>query len=208
MSGKFHIDKHGNVARCAADKMPCKAQPSGNIRQFHGDNEQEVYVAIAKQYRSVLKSLRHNSVPLSKVSKIEPVTDELIGHVLTDHERLSVSGRSETKFGVMVLHWLHDVEGRPIAYMKLSEEEGGVFLYDIEVRPEYRGYGLSRRLLRAFEKVSGKKVEHEGGYTAAGLRSVAPLFHDSESLEKEKSQLYDDMSFVSDWDKQLPKMPK
>lgn len=197
---KYHISSSGNVVKCRAVKTACKAQPPEGYEQFHSEIEFEVYDVISRQYHDILEGIKRPRLPKKFV-----VTDELIGSPDTDVERLSVSSEHNKPFGKVSHIWLSDTEGHPIAYIKVSQEEKGLYLYDIEVREEFRGHGLSKRIIKAVEKNTGMKMKHEGGYTPEGLRSVAPLFHDEKWIEEEKERTFSSMKFVTDWDTKMPK---
>lgn len=200
---KYHINARGESSVCSAE-IKCTLVPADGVTQFHGSRA-EVDSAIEGAYQvlanrdGLLRGVRKH-----KFSKSFEVSDDLIGSVETDADRLSVSSSVVRSFGVVSHMWLHDVEGRPIGYINVAVSDGELFLYDIEIRSEFRGRGLSSRLIKAVELSSGMKMQHEGGYTAAGLATVAKHFRDDAGIESEKGQLYDDMTFVADWDNELP----
>lgn len=203
MMTKYHISKNGNIAECRANKRACPVVPDDDLDQFHSENFEDVENFMMRQYSDL-----NSGIVRKRFSKKFTVSDELIGSEETDVERLT---------DVKLLHyakiddsfwraqtWLKDTEGRPIAFIELmKKDDKTVELCDIEVRPEFRGRKLSRRLIKAVEKKMNMKMIHTGGYTTDGLKSIAPLFHSEESLkEVEKKKTYSEMSFVMDWDRQ------
>lgn len=138
------------------------------------------------------------------------VTPELIGSPETDVDRI-VYQDVKKRWGTDSHVWLHDTEGHPIAYIKVmkDDEKKDIGLCDIEVRPEFRGHKLSKRLIEAVEKNEGRKIVHTGGYTPEGLRSIAPLFHNDEEMKIEREKIgFNSMTFVNDWDHKQPTYPR
>lgn len=203
MTTKYHISKNGNTAECKATKRACPVVPDGDLEQFHSEDFRDVENFMMRQYSDL-----NSGIVRKKFSKNFNVSDGLIGNEETDVERLT---------DVKLLHyakmndsfwraqtWLTDTEGRPIAFIEfMKRDDETLELCDIEVRPDFRGRKLSRRLVKAVEKQMNMKMIHTGGYTADGLKSIAPLFHSEESLKEiEKKKTYSEMSFVMDWDRQ------
>lgn len=203
MATKYHISKNGNIAECKATKRACPVMPDDDLDQFHSDDPREVENFMMRQYSDL-----NSGIVRKKFSKKFTVSDELIGTEETDVERLTEIkllryAQMEDRFW-KAQTWLTDTENRPIAFIEfLKRDDKTVELCDIEVRPEFRGRKLAKRLVKAVERKMNVKMIHTGGYTADGLKSIAPLFHSEESLEEVKKQkTYSDMSFVMDWDRQ------
>lgn len=102
--------------------------------------------------------------------------------------------------------WLLD-NGTPVAYLKTlftngdESRHGGcpLVLCDIEVRPEHRGQGHTRRLVGAAEQILGYTMWTSGGFTPLGAQALSwlPVY----PWEKDRAGAqYDDMTFVEDWD--------
>lgn len=99
-------------------------------------------------------------------------------------------------------------DGVVVAYCSLDATTvGRVELMDIEVREEYRGQKLSHQLLDLVEEVLGVPVVHEGGYTLAGLKAIAPIFHNEKTIAEKARELYEPTVFVHDWDNMVPRYP-
>lgn len=202
MATKYHISKNGNIAECKATKRACPVMPDDDLDQFHSEDPREVENFMMRQYSDL-----NSGIVRKKFSKKFTVSDELIGTEETDVERLTEikllrSAQMEDR-SWNAQTWLTDTENRPIAFIEfLKRDDKTVELCDIEVRPEFRGRKLAKRLVKAVERKMNVKMIHTGGYTADGLKSIAPLFHSEESLEEVKKQMaYSDMSFVMDWDR-------
>jgi GNAT superfamily N-acetyltransferase len=204
---KYHISKRGEVVPCRAVKGPCRAQTPEDIEQVHG-TVQEVYDHMQRQFNDNLKGVQRKTFP-----PIGVVTDELVGSTETDNERTTQED-SEERYGSSGHHlFLHDTEGRAIAFIKvLKYSNGQVELCDIEVRPEYRGRKLSQRLFKVVESRFGRKLKHEGSYTEDGWKHVAPYFKSEEELAfppggVERPRFVSPMTFIEDWDREWPKYP-
>lgn len=204
MGKKYHISKSGNVVECRAVKGPCRAQPPPDLEQCHASDDREVYEHMNRQFADIFSGVKRKKFP-----PITEVTDELIGSPETDVERLT--SRSEEKGwgnSMATSHqlWLHDTEERPIAFIQVNEyhSDNTLGICDIEVRPEYRGRKLGKRLIEAVEKKFEQKLNHYGGYTPDGLKSIAPLFKSKEEIATGDYSMFDPMTFVKDWDKAWP----
>lgn len=202
---KYHISRAGQVVPCRAVKGPCRARPPEDLEQFHHGSVEEVYRHLSRQYNDVMRGVKFKRNPPPEV-----ITDEIVGSPATDRSRLDkrqgFPGRWKTAHQV----FLRDTEGRPMAFVHFNEDQQGgpLSLCDVEVRPEYRGRKLSHRLLKAVEEEFGKPLEHTGGYTLAGLKALAPLFHGEEDLTSGKVQdVFPPMTFVEDWDRAWAKYP-
>lgn len=199
---KYHISKNGNIVECTAHKRACPVQPD-DIEQCHSSDYRFVENFMLKQYDDI-----YSGVIRKKFKKKFVISDALIGDDKTDVERLSELTllnyadiddnfwRAQT--------WLTDTEGRPIAFIEfLKRNSTTLELCDIEVRPEFRGRKISKRIIQAVEKKMNMTMIHNGGYTADGLKHIAPLFHSGEDLRAlTEKEVYSPMSFVMDWDRQ------
>lgn len=195
----YHINIHGAPAECeAASPETCTAKGPKGVGQFHSDDPDKIEGFMYAAHKNVLDGKKRRKFPKEFV-----VTDELVGPADTDVERLS----GDSYDGRHAL-WLRDTEGRPMAYLKIMENDETLQLCDLEVRPEFRGRGLVKRIVRAAELKHGKKMTHNGGYTPEGLVSIAPLFHSAEELSKIRDvHLYPSMTFVESWDSAYPRHP-
>lgn len=206
MATKYHISKNGNIVECRATKRACPVVPDDELEQFHSNDFREVENFMMRQYSDL-----NSGIVRKKFSKNFSVSDELIGNEEKDVERLSdikllqYANINDSFWRAQT--WLTDTEGRPIAFIEfMKKNDKTLELCDIEVRPEFRGRKISKRLVKAVEKKMNMAMIHTGGYTADGLKSIAPLFHSEESLREVKNKkTYSDMSFVMDWDRQYSK---
>lgn len=203
---KFHITKDGSVAECRATEKTCPLTnklPNG-LEQFHSDDWREVESHMMRQYSDMNMNGTVKKLPYKKKFT---VTGDLIGDSSTDVERLEEPVLSNT-FNEYISHtWLKDTEGRPMGFIRYMQIGKRLELCDVEVRPEFRGNGLGKRMIKAVEESLGNTMVHTGGYTDAGLRSIAPLFHSDDDVEelKNSSHTYNPMSFVLDWDRKYTK---
>lgn len=204
--GKFHISKAGNVVPCKAVKGPCRAQPPSDLEQVHAEDSEAVYRHMERQYHDVLEGVRVKRLPAP-----EKVTPEIIGSEDTDSERTLIKASRTGRLADSHQLFLHDTEGRAIAFIQVNtyHSDGRLGLCDIEVRPEYRGHKLARRLIKATEEEFGKKMTHEGGYTPDGLKHIAPLFKSEEGLSELRGSIstFSPMTFIDDWEREWPKYP-
>lgn len=221
MNRMYHISKKGNPEICRA-KTPetCKAKPLDGMQQVHGYDKNSIVQSIEEKIKS-----REGNFPEIKKKDLRPKTlfkkgvkvpQELLGSAGSDVDRLIVAesrkymaGKPEDPEAFHV--FLKDVEGRPMAFIKVVKnfKTQELELNDIEVREEYRGNKLSHRLIKACEKSFGLPMTHrDGGYTASGLTSVASLFHSPEEIDNwNEYSIYNEMTFIHDWDEMQAKYP-
>lgn len=146
--------------------------------------------------------------------------DDLDTHVLDERYSLLVDTRNTraTRDGEWVIThisrqwWLLD-NGAPIAFLSTllntgdETRHGGcpLVLCDIEVRPEHRGNGHTRRIVAAAETIEGHQMWTSGGFTPLGAAALSwlPVY----PWETQPGVKYDDMPFVEDWDNLIPKNP-
>lgn len=109
--------------------------------------------------------------------------------------------------------WLIE-DGVPVAYLKTlfdardaeSTNDWPLMLCDIEVRPEHRGAGHTRRIVGAVEQIEGHRVWTSGGFTPMGAVALSWLPVCPAEAEY-AGVVYDDMTFVEDWDTLVSKFP-
>lgn len=196
----YHINHIGRAEKCVTGPTKCTVKPHKKYNQFHAKNTTDIYNEMSKQYKKEAEKYAVSKLP----ENIE-ITAELLGETTTDQDRLLIGSQHKKSFGNVYHLWLTDTENHPIAYIKVSLEDSGLYLYDIEVRKQFRGYGISKRIIRAVEQKFKKKMQHEGIYTIEGLKKIAPLFHDSQWIEKEQEHVAPSMRFVIDWDHKIPR---
>lgn len=190
---------------CRATKNPCRAQPPDDMDQFHSEDSEAVYHNFARQYNDVMQGRKRKVFAKDFV-----VDDALIGDEATDVERVSVLHEKKSfGMGPKILNrelWLHDTEGRPIGYMKIMEpdDRDEIQLFDVEIRPEFRGRRLSHRFIRAVSKKLGKPMVHRGGYTPEGAGALAKLFGRE---DYDAAPSFNSMTFVEDWDREWCRWP-
>lgn len=197
----FHLESEGSVGVCEREGK-CGILPIAPYHQFHSARKEAVEFARSRM-ADAADSMAHRVVPL--VDDFE-ITDQEVGPVLTDHARLVHGAEMVRPYGTVRQMWLHAASGHVIAFIQFSVDMVAheLQLYDIEVRPEFRGRGLGRRTIAAVEKLTGMKMTHDGGYTVAGLRAIAPMFHDSEWIAREEKECFSPVEFVEDWDHMIP----
>lgn len=204
---RYHINRKGERGICKAKTVEsCRANPPYGLDQIHGTPE-EVDKALENTYESRWGFVRKS---FKKLPEGFIPSEKLIGDPDTDHERLSVSAPAYQLDGQAHHIWFHDTEGRPMGFIKVVDDKDRdvIRLNDLEIRPEYRGNNLSKRLIKACEKSFGRKMIHEGGYTQTGFKALAPIFHSKEALEEyRKEYLYNDMTFVRNWDLEESEFP-
>lgn len=106
------------------------------------------------------------------------------------------------------IFWLIE-DGVTVAYMKAQHEQNDgsnrLYLYDIEVRNNYRGLGLSTEIMnQACELFNVEKISHTGGYTPDGFERIFGRVHYA-GYETVTQAMFDPMTFVEDWDKRWGK---
>lgn len=112
---------------------------------------------------------------------------------------------STDQYGPTAKHWWLRLDGTPVAYLHTLTypnrpvEQCPFVLCDIEVRPGYRGRGLSRRIVAAAEAAEGHRLHTSGSFTPLGARALGwvPVIPGNRA-----GVSFDDMDFVADWDTQ------
>lgn len=106
-------------------------------------------------------------------------------------------------------HWLLLPTGEAVAFCRSlyysSRSTHRLILCEVEVRPAYRGAGLSREIIEAAEAYYGERMWATGAFTEAGLRSLAfvPLVPNSGP----RRARFHEMDFVKDWHNLIEKYP-
>lgn len=113
------------------------------------------------------------------------------------------------------------IDGVPVAYLcyfhhddnhVVEGEEKGLALCDLEVRPEYRGKGLAKEIIRRVqESEDGKILYTSGCYTKTGYErlvrngeGLVPMQQWRVRYGDTHHEAFKDMTFVRDWDKMIP----
>ncbi len=98
--------------------------------------------------------------------------------------------------------WLRDHEGTVLGMIHWSYSPGERFgepcICDIEVREEYRGRGLAKRLILSVEDRLGERLHTTGGFTPEGQEALGNT--PQHPGHPKPSHGYRSMSFVDDWD--------
>ena len=102
--------------------------------------------------------------------------------------------------------WLLDHEGTALGMIHWSHQPGKRFgeacICDIEVREEYRGRGLAKRLILSVEDELSETLHTTGGFTPEGEAALGTT--PQHPGYPKPSHGYRSMSFVHDWDSLTP----
>ena len=198
---------YGGVATVTS-KSPKSAKHDDSSKVVDVDEYCAAIDAIREEQNQKQKELASKQGLVKPLPSNVKVTPELIGSPETDVDRIVYQDVAK-HWGTYSHVWLNDTEGHTIAYIKVMKDDKEIALCDIEVRPEFRGRKLAKRLIEAVEKNEGQKIVHRGGYTPEGLRSIAPLFHNAEEMKIEQEKIgFNSMTFVRDWDHKQPEYPR
>lgn len=137
------------------------------------------------------------NVPLSALYEVRKaiVVDADKFFLLTARSRGQVTG------------WLVQDQGRgpvPIGMINLMERPNTKYPYSvmsIEVRPEYRGEGLAKKIAFGANTVLNDQIYSAGHYTPSGYKGLQGLFKPKDELDTgPRGVTFEDMNFVEDWD--------
>lgn len=102
--------------------------------------------------------------------------------------------------------WLLDHEGTPLGMIHWSHSPGERFgeacICDIEVREEFRGRGLAKRLILSVEDQIGERLHTTGGFTPEGEAALGAT--PQHPGHPKPTHGYRSMNFVHDWDSLTP----
>lgn len=98
--------------------------------------------------------------------------------------------------------WLMDQKGTALGMIHWSYRPGKRFgeacICDIEVREQYRGRGLAKRLILSVEEHIGARLHTTGGFTPEGEAALGAT--PQHPGHPKPAHGYSAMSFVHDWD--------
>lgn len=138
--------------------------------------------------------------PFSYFHKVEKVI------TVDDHTAMVFVDQGYDKRKVMWLIESHEEGKKTVGMVKVMTEhrQDGVephyLITSIEVRPEYRGKGYTRRLAEGLKFGLDKPVYSNGHYTPEGAR-LASIFPETPPKDAydEKGVQFQSMDFVGDW---------
>lgn len=99
--------------------------------------------------------------------------------------------------------WLA-IDGNAVVWIEYALENGKIYLWSIETRPEYRNQGFAHQsldILKSYYEVSC--IYHDGEYTPEGFNFLATKLAIPEGLPRQTKATFRSMDFVHDWDNHL-----
>lgn len=110
-----------------------------------------------------------------------------------------------------VTGWLVQDKGKGpvgVGMINLMERTDHKYPYtvmSVEVRPEYRGQGLAKKITYGANTMTNGKIYTNGHYTPSGLKHLHGLFKMQDEQEVGPPGVhFDDMDFIEDWDNFVP----
>lgn len=231
---KYHISARGKIARCRAKGQcplggsamhyspdviamvsektytPIKELRGADVEQYitqEGLNapfkDKKPGQDITDSYPVPLINHWASNVPLTSLYNVRKV-------VVVDQDKYFIlvdQGASKRQ----VTGWLVQDQGRgpvPIGMINLMERKGDKYPYSVmsvEVRPEYRGQGLAKKIAFGANTVLDGEIYSAGQYTPSGHQRLQGLFKPKDEQDTGPREVaFDDMNFIDDWDNFVP----
>jgi GNAT superfamily N-acetyltransferase len=95
--------------------------------------------------------------------------------------------------------WLRLPDGTPIGMIHWSTKDAEPCICDIEVRDEYRGQGLAKRLIHSVEDQIGGRLHTTGSFTPEGRAALAAATPQASGYPARQHD-FRSMTFIHDWD--------
>ncbi len=97
-----------------------------------------------------------------------------------------------------------NLNGKNVVWIEYALENGKVYLWSIETRPEYRNQGFAYQALDILEDhCEVDRIYHDGEYTPEGFHFLSSQLVVPAGVQKQTKATFRSMNFIHDWDKKL-----